>query len=231
MRDFFRPARPVGGGSGTKFSLLAQNGPKSASWGVLGEFCIGWAYRECSPGEFCTGIACWGVYGESFVPELALRAIQNSPCWCKMGENQRFGACWESFVSGGPPSRACWESFVPASAPRAVQSSPCSTCWWWERNKVLPAGVKRAEMGHFGGAGGVLYRCRPLGCELGEFCTGCAPVRLREGREWKVEECVAGQACLSRRHDKTARRVAGRWWSGRRESNPPLKLGKLPFYR
>ena len=90
-----------------------------------------------------------------------------------------------------------------------------------------------------------MYRCRPLGCELGEFCTGstregrvlgefctgCAPVRLREGREWKVEECVAGQACLSRRHDKTARRVAGRWRSGRRESNPPLKLGKLPFYR
>ena len=34
-----------------------------------------------------------------------------------------------------------------------------------------------------------------------------------------------------RRHNKTARRAAGRGWSGRRESNPPLKLGKLPFYR
>ena len=32
-------------------------------------------------------------------------------------------------------------------------------------------------------------------------------------------------------HNKTARRAAGRGWSGRRESNPPLKLGKLPFYR
>ena len=53
--------------------------------------------------------------------------------------------------------------------------SPCSTCWWRKRYKVLPAGVKRAEMGHFGGAGRVLYRCRPLGCELGEFCTGIGP--------------------------------------------------------
>ena len=32
-------------------------------------------------------------------------------------------------------------------------------------------------------------------------------------------------------YNKTARRAAGRGWSGRRESNPPLKLGKLPFYR
>ena len=54
MRDFFRPARVVGGGSGTKFSLLAQNGPKSAFWGVLGEFCTGIARRAAS--------------GESFVP-------------------------------------------------------------------------------------------------------------------------------------------------------------------
>ena len=35
----------------------------------------------------------------------------------------------------------------------------------------------------------------------------------------------------ARGHNKTARRAAGRGRSGRRESNPPLKLGKLPFYR
>ena len=57
MRDFFRPARRVGGGSGTKFSLLAKNGLKSAFWGVLGEFYTGWARRGCVPGEFSTGIA------------------------------------------------------------------------------------------------------------------------------------------------------------------------------
>ena len=54
MRDFFRPARRVGGGNGTKFSLLAQNGPKSVFWGVLGEFCTG-ACQGRERGEFCTG--------------------------------------------------------------------------------------------------------------------------------------------------------------------------------
>ena len=75
MRDFFLPARRVGGESGTKFSLLAQNGPKSAFWGSLGEFCTGWACQGRLLGEFCTGIARWGVCGESLVPELALRAV------------------------------------------------------------------------------------------------------------------------------------------------------------
>ena len=69
VRDFFLPARRVGGGSGTKFSLLAKNGLKSAflrvlgefytGWdaepGVLGEFYTGWARRGCVPGEFSTG--------------------------------------------------------------------------------------------------------------------------------------------------------------------------------
>ena len=72
-------------------------------------------------GEFCTGIARWGVSGESFVP-------------------------------GGPAKAACVESFVPGLAKAA-------------------SGV------------------------------------------WKLEVCAAGQACLSRRHNKTARRVAGRWWT------------------
>ena len=43
VRDFFLPAHRVGGGSGKKFSLHAKNGPKSAFWGSLGEFCTGWA--------------------------------------------------------------------------------------------------------------------------------------------------------------------------------------------
>ena len=60
VRDFFLPARRVGGGSGTKFSLHAKSGPKSAFWGVLGEFCIGWA---AEPGG-----------RESFVPEAAPHA-------------------------------------------------------------------------------------------------------------------------------------------------------------
>ena len=65
MRDFFLPARAVGGGSGTKFSLLAQNGSKSAFWGVRGEFCTGWAAEPGVLGEFYTGWAAEpGVLGE-----------------------------------------------------------------------------------------------------------------------------------------------------------------------
>ena len=128
--------------------------------------------------------ACWCVTFFSLCGVLVVKAIQNSPCWRKMRRKWVFRACWESFVPVGLAEAASRESFVPTPAPRAVQSSPCSTCWWWERYKVLPAGVKRAEMGHFGGAGRVLYRCRPLGCELGEFCTGST----REG-------CEQGEFC------------------------------------
>ena len=67
---------------------------------------------------------------------------------------------------------ACWESFVPAPASRAVQSSPCVACYWREREKILPACGKWAEIGVFVCAGRVLYRVIPLGCVLGEFCTG-----------------------------------------------------------
>ena len=55
VRDFFLPACRVGGGSGTKFSLHAKGGPKSAFWGLLGEFCTGWACQGRLLGEFCTG--------------------------------------------------------------------------------------------------------------------------------------------------------------------------------
>ena len=71
VRDFFLPARRVGGGSGTKFSLHAKGGPKSAFWGLLGEFCTGWA---AEPGG-----------RESFVPGLARGAVQSSPCWGSWG--------------------------------------------------------------------------------------------------------------------------------------------------
>ena len=55
MRDKVLPARVVGGSSGTKFSLLASNAPKSAFFGVLGEFCTGSTREGCEQGGFCTG--------------------------------------------------------------------------------------------------------------------------------------------------------------------------------
>ena len=136
-------------------------------------------------GVCCWGeVGCWCVTFFSLLGLVVVEAVQNSPCWRKVGRNRRFGACresfvpvspaggtcWESFVPGGPAGGASWESFVPAQAPNAVQRSPCVVCLQPEREKVLPARVKRAEKGYFGRAGRVLYRYRPPGCVRGEFC-------------------------------------------------------------
>ena len=134
VRDFFLPACRVGGGSGTKFSMHAKNGPKSAFWGSLGEFCTGWACQGRLLGEFYTGWAAEpGSLGEfctgsgtacgikfSLLGLLVAEAVQSSPCMRKVGRNWRFGARWESFVPGGPSSRACWESFVSLRARRGL---------------------------------------------------------------------------------------------------------------
>ena len=133
MRDKVLPARVVGGSSGTKFSLLASNAPKSAFFGVLGEFCTGWAAGLDVLGEFCTGWAAglgvlgefctgWaaglGVLGEfcpgrglvcgtkfSLLGLLVARAVQSSPCWRQMGKMGPFWVCGESFVPGVPSNR------------------------------------------------------------------------------------------------------------------------------
>ena len=113
MRDFFLPACRVGGGSGTKFSLHAKSGPKSAFWGLLGEFCTGWAAEPGVLGEFCTGSGTACGIKFSLLGLLVAEAVQSSPCMRKVGRNRRFGARWESFVPGGPAKAACWESFIP----------------------------------------------------------------------------------------------------------------------
>ena len=55
MRDKVLPARVVGGESGKKFSLRAKSGPKSAFWGVPGEFCTGWAAEPGGRESFVPG--------------------------------------------------------------------------------------------------------------------------------------------------------------------------------
>ena len=78
VRDFFLPARRVGGGSGTKFSLHAKSGPKSAFWGVPGEFCTGWACQGRLLGEFCTGWAAEPGSRASFVSLRARRGLHRA---------------------------------------------------------------------------------------------------------------------------------------------------------
>ena len=51
-------------------------------------------------------VGCWCVTIFSLLGLLVAKAVKSSPCARKVGRNQRFGACRESFVPGGPPSRA-----------------------------------------------------------------------------------------------------------------------------
>ena len=193
--------------NGIKLSQQEQNAPNWEILGVLGEFCTGTGGVPGVRGEFCTG--------SGGVPVLLL------------------------VVAG--------------------QNSPCSTCWQQKRDKTLPARAKRAKLGDFGRAGRVLYRNWHRVARAGRVLyrnwhrapqAGRVLYRnwWRAGRAGRVlyrnrgpqlargECCADCPAAFGRRwvrsgHNKTARRVAGRGWSGRRESNPPLKLGKLPFYR
>ena len=92
VRDFFRPAGRVGGGSGIKLSLLVLNGSKSAFRGVLGEFCTGWAVEPGVLGEFCTGWARRGcVLGEFCTGYGPARP-------CRM--NSSSSRTWRTFVDG-----------------------------------------------------------------------------------------------------------------------------------
>ena len=85
------PARLLGGGGGTKFSLLGQNRLKWAFVGVLGEFCTGFGAR-CG-----TKFSLLGV--------VVVRAVQSSPCsaswWCErykvLPAGGRGGGCGTKF--------------------------------------------------------------------------------------------------------------------------------------
>ena len=65
MRYKVRPARVVGGQSGTKFALHAQNSPKWTISSEQGEFYTARAMRRGVQGDFCTGSGdVWLVQGE-----------------------------------------------------------------------------------------------------------------------------------------------------------------------
>ena len=157
VRDFFRPARVVGGGNGTKFSLLAQNGSKSAFWGVPGEFCTGLAAEPGSLGEFCTGWACQG------------RSLGE---FCTGWVAEPGGR--ESFVPGGSPSRAAGRVLYRVGLPRPLAGRVLYRKRPRMRDKVLPARV-------VGGGSGKKFSLHAKGGPksafwglLGEFCTGWA---------------------------------------------------------
>ena len=81
-------------------------------------------------------VACWCVIFFAPLVVLVAEAGQNSPCWRKMGQKQRFGACWESFVLGGPVGGVYWESFIPGGPVGGV-------CW----ESFVPGMVQRGRAG------------------------------------------------------------------------------------
>ena len=104
MRDKVLPARVVGGSSGTKFSLLASNAPKSAFFGVLGEFCTGWAAGLGVLGEFCPGWAAGlGVLGE----------------FCAGSTRE---GCEQGEFCTGPSNQVCRAGFVKPPEPLRITS-------------------------------------------------------------------------------------------------------------
>ena len=131
----------------------------------------------------------------------ALRAVQKSPCFCILGKNSRFFACWESFVPLGACSAGCVESFVPLGAcsagcgesfvPPGVCSAGCGESFvlGWSfsdavgftvmtslcsgREKVRPAREKWPKNRGSWRAGRVLSRPGHRGVLLGDQALRC----------------------------------------------------------
>ena len=106
---------------------------------------------------------------------------------------------------------SCGEGFVPEVVLCAVQSSPCSACWWIERYKVLPASEKWLGIAVLWCVGRVLSRssgetARSEGCEA---CGGC--ICGAEGRrpDWRVARGLQGLAGLRGDAPSEARGVDG----------------------
>ena len=134
---------------------------------------------------------------------------------------------------------------------RARKSSPCSAGRARMREIVRPASSKHPKFVVFVLAGRVFSRKCRWRSRAGRVFSRQPVLRTVLSAPCALPACSGGGFALHeafrprvtgvsdprvvqippRRHNKTARRAAGRGWSGRRESNPPLKLGKLPFYR
>ena len=166
---------------------------------------------------------------------LSSKTRQNSPCTRKICEKAAFRASWANFVPNMRCPGSCWASFFT----ELLLDGP-----YWARffapTGTAPRSWRRRGALHVGTGGG-LPPARPL-CTVSPACRtlvlcnsplrSAASVCVRAGfPRVPLVRRISVAMLTARGHNKTARRAAGRGRSGRRESNPPLKLGKLPFYR
>ena len=163
-------------------------------------------------------------------------ARQNSPCTRKICEKAAFRASWANFVPNMRCPGSCWASFFTELL---LDGS------YWARffapTGTAPRSRRRRGALHVGTGGGLppaklLCTVSPPCWTLVSCNSPATQCRIRFcGRG--VPSGAAGAPYLRcTRASRTgitkppgARPGGG--WSGRRESNPPLKLGKLPFYR
>ena len=162
-------------------------------------------------------------------------ARQNSPCTRKVCEKAAFRASWANFVPNMRCPGSCWASFFTELL---LDGS------YWARffapTGTAPRSRRRRGTLHVASGGSVLHKAvlQPVAAVLDPRVVQFPRYAVSHPFLWARGPlgccwCAVSPlyARISHRHNKTARRAAGRGWSGRRESNPPLKLGKLPFYR
>ena len=121
----------------------------------------------------------------------ALRAVQNSPCFCILGKNSRYFACWESFVPLGACSAGCGESFVLGrsfsdAVGFTVMTSLCSG-----RENVRPAREKWPKNRGSWRAGRVFSRKRRLRASAGRTLSRKGPDVPRAGRDFSRKTSLA----------------------------------------
>ena len=145
------------------------------------------------------------------------------------------GCLLGEFYTGSARRVSCGESFVPEVVLCAVQSSPCSACWWIERYKVLPASEKwlgiavlwcvgrvlsrssgeTARSEGVRGLRGMYLRCRRAAARLESGARPAGPGRAsrrRAERSSRRGRRAGGQAS---RHTEVWRLGASRTASGR----------------
>ncbi len=106
-------------------------------------------------------VGCWCVTFFSLLGLLVAEAVKSTPCMRKVGRNRHFGACWESFIPGGPPSRGVLGEFYTGWAAEPGLLGEFYTGW------AAEPGVLGESYTGWAAEPGV----------LGEFYTGCGPAR------------------------------------------------------
>lgn len=167
---------------------------------------------------------------------VVVKAVQNSPCWLKVGRKGVFRACRESFVPGGPSGAAYRENFVPGGPAGAVSGEsfvPVEASWHGARDRcestVGTKGPAARAAGRMGASVsvvlGITGRCPAIShaihcehhaglCQFGTLCHLCFGIACEIGggaRYWGGL-WRAGCAPVKRMRVCTGKESSGAYW-------------------